>query len=256
MQNICYADPTPSSVSQDMQNAITAEQQDSSYDKVYQAIQSTVYSQAATNLQQQQASMIAAVQAAIAANLGNQTALDALNLLLNQLNNFNSSNTFKTVYQTVPTTTQNAATDQTAFNAVMSNINTLISTVTQAEQNTSQQYANAQFQTMGYAMSNASMLLASTPALPAVPDGSPATIYAMDRSQTCYYVNAGVWSGVSVGNKYPIVDASGNFQAYLEIAACANSYSIGVLVYSSTDGVTLGEQVSGLTTCKTPPTGQ
>lgn len=243
-------------VTQEMIDALNASQSPESQaamNEAYRFAQSTANGQAMSEIMLERDNLITAVRASIEANKNNPAVLTALNRALNAFVANYSTIGFTDAFQGVPLTAINHEADQAALAASLGTVGADLNATEQLVDETNRQLEAQRQAKIKFAKDNSNMLLHSAPAMPAVADGSPSTIYGKDSSGVYYYVDAGTWSDTFAGDTYSILNNERHCIAYLEIVVCENTYSLGILVHSTGDDVALGYNVDGLVTRKMPP---
>jgi hypothetical protein len=173
--------------------------------------------------------------------------------MLQQLLNDYEATTYMQEMLKVPTSAADPNADMVAMNLSLSTISQDIANTKAAIQKTYQDMENKRQAALQYVQANEQSIVEQMPAMPEVPDGTPATLFGIESGSGCYFVNGGVWSGASVGSRYSILDSNGDCQGYLELAVTYPTYSLGVLVDSDETGIAVGERVDGLYTKTVQP---
>lgn len=236
---------SPAIFNQEVSNALAAANTADRQNAYYSAIQNARTSGMGAVLVAQQ-NLILAVQSAIAENQGNEQLVEALHRCLAQLQAQSNVEAYLNAYATVPTTMDSSEADANAAAITMGNYGGTVSSVQQnliasayeqeARKNAAIQYIDTVAQY-------------DVPLLPDVPDDTPASIYSVSSNDMAYFINAGQYSDVSVGQQYGVSNGT-NMIGYVEIVYVAPTYSISVPVNSF--GVTAGSRVMGAVARKYP----
>jgi len=222
------------------------------YDEAYTNTISNAISNAETDIYEEKDELINEVENEIS-NSTDSNEIASLNAVLEQLQNDYNVDTFVNATSDIPTTTLSTDADNEALENEMSTLSDDLTNVETTINNAYEEEEELEANYTTYATNNSSSLLsAGESSLPSVSDGTQAIIYKISGdSSEYYYVDAGIWSGVSVGDVYGILNTDGDGEGNMKIVCRTYKYSIGILVHS--DGIETGYSVKGLTTCQTNP---
>ena len=235
-------------VGEDIQGALEDEQvNQDSFDQAYQQLSKNAYLDVANRIVIQKNDITAALQSAIEqqSSYGNDEIVNSLEQMLDYINS--STSTFENDYaKVVPSTTANQEADLEAIQILRHALSSDLSAVNQIIDNDQQSLDVQEENAILYINNNSALFLAQGDNLPAVTDGTIATIFSIDESHGCYYINAGEYSGVAVGNVYGITDSQGQYIGNLKIIRTVKNYSVGILI--NTDNVPLNSKIPNLYT--------
>jgi hypothetical protein len=223
----------------------------SSFDTAYQQAASNAYLDVENGIVLSKEELESALKTTISqqTSYGNTDLASYLSNILAWLENDTSD--FSNTYSSYLTSGINTSLDQEAVSALQNTIAADYATVANSVTAAQKQIEESISSVGTYLDYNLSTYNAVGQSLPDIIDGSTASIFFIDTNNSCYYLNAGDYSGVLVGSVYGITNSNGDAIGYIKILKVSPTYSAGALINTnSQDDISVGNPVPSLKTCR------
>lgn len=253
--HVFAAEVNEQSSTQLLHQAVEDEQSNqSSFNLAYRQASADAYYDVANGIVLSKNQMEAALKAVIAeeTSKGNSSLAVYLKNILDWMEKDTSD--FPMSYNPYLTSEIDCSLDQEAVNALQSTIASdymLVIDMVTAAQKQIEESINS---TSQYLENNSFAYDRIGQFLPEIADGSIAEIFYIDAANGCYYLNAGEYSGATVGSIYGIANSNGDAIGFVKVLKTSVTYCAGALINTSAqDDIFVGNAIPSLKTYRTPP---
>lgn len=199
------------------------------FDQNFLRVRQDAFLMVAQNLVVSETALLAAIDSLCEHYAQNPALRAALTAMRRQIEV--TGNLYEQTYGQVPLTTVDAEADRVALEMIKRNIAGDLTGVREELDAYNAQLALKKEEVAKFLRSNKQMLWEAGSRLPSAPEESMAFVYEYG-DPGCYFINSGRWGGAYEGRACGVVDGNGDFIATIEIVACTDTVSAGVLLHS------------------------